>query len=417
MEELAIHGGTPAKTTPFGKGSRFAGNELKYLKEALEQNTLFYWFGKKVKELTESFASLHGAKYCMATSSGTAAIHTALGAIGLTAGDEVITSPVTDMGTVIGVLFQNAVPVFADLDPDTYNLDPKSVEAHITPRTKAIVVVHLAGNAADMDPIMEIARRHGIYVIEDCAQSYMCRYKGRLVGTIGDIGCFSLNDFKQISAGDGGLVLTNSRELYENCFKFADKNYNRLANDMAAMRKVEYLAPNYRMTELQGAVGLAQVEKLPDVCAKRNRFGERISEELRKLPGFYPPKVYEGGYHTYWFYLFRIREEETGFTAQELVDMLKAEGIPALKGYIPACIYEYELFLEHTAYQNTHCPFDCPHHPEPVVYEHGICPSAEEILETSVRINFDEFSTEEDLADIVHALRKISDYYQAKKKS
>lgn len=131
MEELAIHGGPKTKTTPFGKGQRFAGNELKYLKEALEQNTLFYWFGEKTKTMTRKFADLYGVEYCTATSSGTAAIHTALGAIGLTAGDEVITSPVTDMGTVIGILYQNAVPIFADLDPHSYNLDPASVIFHV----------------------------------------------------------------------------------------------------------------------------------------------------------------------------------------------------------------------------------------------------------------------------------------------
>ena len=165
MEELAIHGGPKTKTTPFGKGQRFAGNELKYLKEALEQNTLFYWFGEKTKTMTRKFADLYGVEYCTATSSGTAAIHTALGAIGLTAGDEVITSPVTDMGTVIGILYQNAVPIFADLDPHSYNLDPASVESKITDKTKAILVVHLAGNAADMDPIMDIARRHHLYAV------------------------------------------------------------------------------------------------------------------------------------------------------------------------------------------------------------------------------------------------------------
>lgn len=411
MEQLAIHGGKPAKTTPFGTGKRFAGNELKYLQEALEQNTLFYWFGEKVKALTKNFAALYGTKYCMATSSGTAAIHTALGAIGLTAGDEVITSPVTDMGSIIGILFQNAIPVFADLDPDSYNLDPKSIAEKITPRTKAIVVVHLAGNAADMDPIMELARRHHLYVIEDCAQSYMCYYKGRLTGTIGDIGCFSLNDFKQISAGDGGLVITNNQDLYTNCFKFADKNYNRLANDMASMRKVEYLAPNYRMTELQGAVGLAQIEKLADVCNRRSQFGTRLSEALAKLKGIYPQKVYEGGKSSYWFYLFRIEKSETGFSATELVEMLKAEGIPCQQGYIPTCVYEYDMFLQQTAYQNTHCPFTCPHHPEPVDYHHGLCPNAEAILENTVRINFDEFAIDEDLHDIIHAMQKISAYY------
>lgn len=412
MEELAIHGGSKTKTTPFGKGQRFAGNELKYLKEALEQNTLFYWFGEKTKTMTRKFADLYGVKYCTATSSGTAAIHTALGAIGLTAGDEVITSPVTDMGTVIGILYQNAVPIFADLDPHSYNLDPASVESKITDKTKAILVVHLAGNAADMDPIMDIARRHHLYVIEDCAQSYMCRYKGRLAGTIGDIGCFSLNDFKQISAGDGGLMITNNQKLYENGLKFADKNYNRLTNDLSLTRRIQFLAPNYRMTELQAAVAMAQIEKLESICSRRTWFGDRLNEGVSRLPGFYPPKVDPGNTCTYWFYLFRIDPAVTGFSADELVSMLRAEGIPCQRGYIPTCIYEYDLFLQHTAYLNSHCPFDCPHYGKKPEYHHGLCPQAEEILDSSVRINIDEFYTDEDLNDILRALEKISAHFQ-----
>ena len=146
-------------------------------------------------------------------------------------------------------MYQNAIPVFADLDPHTYNMDPKSIEKCITEKTKAIVVVHLAGNPAEMDEIMAIARKHNVFVVEDCAQSFMCRYKGRLAGTIGDMGCFSLNDFKHISAGDGGLVLVNNPDLYVKTFMFADKNYNRFSKG-AALRVIEYLAPNYRMNEL-----------------------------------------------------------------------------------------------------------------------------------------------------------------------
>src|SRR5690554_4420555 len=197
--------------------------------------------------MNRKFAEMYGVDYCVATSSGTASINVALGTVGVTAGDEVITSPITDMGTVIGILYQNAIPIFADLDPHTYNLDPKSVEEKITDKTKAILVVHLAGNPADMDAIMEIAKKHDIKVIEDCAQSYMSYYKGKLVGTIGDIGCFSLNDFKHISAGDGGMCLLNDEETYKKAFRFADKNYDRFSKDPSATRRIEFLAPNYRM--------------------------------------------------------------------------------------------------------------------------------------------------------------------------
>lgn len=411
MNQLAIHGGAPVKTTPFGKGQRFGEEELQQLKEALEQNTLFYWFGSKVKTMCEKFAAMYGAKHCVAASSGTAAIHTALGALGVTVGDEVITSPVTDMGSVIGILYQNAIPVFADLDPYSYNMDPASIEKCITPKTKVILVVHLAGNPADMDAIMAIARKHSLYVVEDCAQSYLCYYKGRLAGTFGDISCFSLNDFKQISAGDGGMLLTNNDTLYENSLRFADKNYNRLAKDMESVRKVETLAPNYRMTELQGAVAIAQLNKLEKICSRRTWFGNRLNAALEELPGIIPQKIYEGGTSSFWFYLFRVDEQTAGFNAAQLCEMLNAEGIPCMKGYIPAPVYEYELFANRSPYKGTHCPFDCAYYGVNREYKKGDCPHAEDILETTVRINFNEFFTDADLADIIAAIRKISIYH------
>jgi len=335
MSRLALLGGEKAKKTPFGTGKRFGEEELTQLREALEQETLFYWSGSKVKALNTKFAEMYGAKYCVATSSGTAALHVALGTVGVTAGDEVITSPITDMGTVIGILYQNAIPVFADLDPHTYNLDPKSVEEKISDKTKAIVVVHLAGNAADMDKIMAIARKHNIKVIEDCAQSYLCYYKGKLTGTIGDIGCFSLNNFKHISAGDGGMLLLNDEESYIKAHKFADKNYDRFSKNSSAMRKIEFLAPNYRMNELTGAVGLAQLGKLKWICESRNAYGDKLSRGIKDLPGLYIPKVIDGGKSSYWFYMLRIDEKEAGVSRDEFSKALAAEGVPNTPGYIP----------------------------------------------------------------------------------
>ena len=171
MAKLAIHGGPKVKTTPFGTGRRFGGEEIKELVESLEQKTLFYHHGNKVKTFLRDFNRLYGAKYRVAASSGTAAMHVALGAAGISVGDEVITSPITDLGTAIGILYQNAIPVFADVDPRTYNLDPASVEAKITERTKAILVVHLAGNPADMDPLLALAEKYKLSD-EDCAQSF-----------------------------------------------------------------------------------------------------------------------------------------------------------------------------------------------------------------------------------------------------
>lgn len=410
--ELALFGGEKVKSTPFGQGKRFGKEELIQLEEALNQNTLFYWSGHKVKEFTGKFADMYGQKYCVAASSGTASLHIALGAVGVTAGDEVITSPVTDMGSVIGILYQNAIPVFADLDPRTYNMDPKSIEEKITDKTKAIMVVHLAGNAADMDVIMDIAARHNLKVVEDCAQAYMCYYKGRLVGTIGDVGCFSLNDYKHISTGDGGMLLLKDEETYRRALKFADKNYDRLSNDPAAMRRVEYLAPNYRMTELQGAVAIAQLDRLENICSKRNEYGEAITDGIKDLTGIYPPVVLDGCKSSYWFYMFRINEAEIKASRDDFSKALAAEGIPNMPGYIPSCVYEYDLFANKNAYPGSDVPFSIGHDPEKVRYYKGMCPMAEEILNTAIRINVSEFYTSQDIKDIIGAIRKVWEYYQ-----
>jgi len=409
MEKLAIFGGNPVKTTPYGTGKRFGDEEVVQLREALEQNTLFYWFGKKTKQMNEKFAKMYGVKYSVAASSGTAAIHVALGTIGITAGDEVITSPITDVGSVIGILAQNAIPVFADVDPNSYNITAESIEAKITDKTKAVIVVHLAGNAADMDAIMAVAKKHNIKVIEDCAQSYMCYYKGKLAGTIGDIGCFSLNDFKHISAGDGGMCIMNSEDYYYKAMKFADKNYKRI--DAANLRSVDFLAPNYRMNELTAAVAIAQLDKVQDICNKRNTYGDGITAGIKGLKGLTPHKVESGGKASYWFYLMRMDEKQAGVTKHEFVEALKAEGINSRVGYIPSCVYEYPMFTNKNVYPGTKVPFNLPEYGRHIEYKKGDCPVAEEVLDSVIFLPVNEFFTSDDLNETVAAIQKVSKYY------
>lgn len=416
MSNIALYGGEKAKKTPYGTGKRFGDAELQHLKEALEQNTLFYWRGRKVKELNRRFAEMYGVPYCVSTSSGTAAIHTALIAAGVSEGDEVITTPVTDMGSIIGILYQNAIPVFADIDPNTYAITAESIREKISDKTKAIVVVHLGGCPADMDPIMELAKEKGVMVIEDCAQSYLTYYKGRLCGTIGDFGCFSLNDFKHISAGDGGMILTKDEELYRLAFRSCDKNYNRLGKTTAEIRAVDSVAPNYRMSEVVGAVGLGQLDRLDFICSTRNRHGERLSEAIKDLPGLTPPKVVgkeEGSKSSYWFYLLRADEKELKVSVQEFVDALAAEGVFGVaKGYMQHPVYGYGLFQKRQAYLGTHAPFDSKYYDGNVDYSMGSCPVAEDVLENSIYVVLDEFYTDQDINEIIDAFKKVSAYYQ-----
>ncbi|MFY4774785.1 DegT/DnrJ/EryC1/StrS family aminotransferase [Metabacillus sp. RGM 3146] len=408
IAELALFGGPKAKQSPYGTGKRFGEEEAKEVLEALEQETLFYHFGKKVKTFLEDFNNLYGLQYSAAASSGTAAIHIALGAAGVSVGDEVITSPITDQGTIIGILYQNAIPVFADLEINSFNLDPASVEKQITPRTKAIIAVHLAGNPCKMNEIMKIAKKHQLIVIEDCAQSYLAKQRGRLTGTMGDFGCFSTNDFKHISTGDGGIVSVNSssREVYERVHAFADKNYSRFENSV--MRDCDYLAPNYRMTELQGAVGIAQLKKLPLICSRRNDLGDMLSKGLKDIPGIVPMEVASDSYCTYWFYMFRIQTKQLSCTRNEFAEALSKEGISSQAGYISKPLYLSPMFQNKSAYQGSQFPF----HLSDISYEKGICPAAEEILETAIKLPMSEFYTEKDIEETIAAVNKVALHYQ-----
>ena len=409
MEKLALLGGAPVKTTPYGTGKRFGNEELENLKEALDQNTLFYWKGNMTKRLCEKFAKMYGVNYCVATSSGTASVHVALGAIGIEPGDEVITTPITDMGSVIGILYQNAIPVFADLDPNTYIMTPESIEKTITARTKAIIVVHLAGCAAEMDKILEIAKKRGIYVIEDCAQSYGTKYKGQYVGTFGDVGCFSLNDFKHISAGDGGMVIMNDETLFRKAHMFTDKNYNRFGAEV--VKSIPLIAPNYRMNELTAAVGLAQLDKVDWICSRRHELGEKLSRGLEGVSGIYAHKVHPDCYSSYWFYMIRVDEKKLGVTRGEFTKALCAEGIIAAEGYIPSCVYQYEMFKKRCAHTtSSHFPFDGTFG-EPIEYNDGDCPVAEAILKDCIKLTVNEFHTEKDIDDTIAAIKKVASYY------
>ncbi len=410
MSTLAIHGGKPVRTEPVvTTGKRFDDTELQELKEALDQQTLFYWFGEKVKTFRKQFAKLYGMKHCHMVTSGTAALHVATASMGIGPGDEVITTPITDQGTVVSILAQGGVPVFADLDPHIYAITPASVEKCITDKTKAIMVVHLAGNPADMDGLLAVARKHNLKIIEDCAQSYLCYYKGKLAGTMGDIGCFSLNDFKHISAGDAGMVITNDDTLSEMAGLYLDKGYRRDGSG----RRPEILAPNYRPSELHGAVAIAQLRKLPHICERRNVLGDRLTAAIAGIPGIHAHKVLNGCKSSYWFYLGRMDPEVLGVSRDEFVEAVAAEGVPVTPGYIQRMVYEYPVLTEHHAYHDCPYPWDGVYGRK-IEYGPGLCPVAEAIEATSWRSPITEFMREQDIDDIAEAIRKVARYFAGK---
>lgn len=401
----ASDGGHPAKTVPYGRAPRYGEEELQELREALEQGTLFYAQGKKVYALEAAFAAYVGARHAVTTTSGTASIHAALIALGVAPGDEVITSPITDMGSVIPILFQGAAPVFADLDPRTYTMDPAAVEAAITPRTAAVVAVHLAGNACNLDALQAVCARHGVALIEDCAQAFGCRYGERFAGTIGRVGCFSFNEFKHISCGDGGIVVTDDDELAARLRLATDKCYDRRPD--AAIRNPSFLANNYRMTELQAAVALAQLRKLEGILARRRSWCGRLMAATADLPGLLPPTITPQCTPSWWFYMMRAAEGANAHRTDQLAGALRAEGLPVGAHYIGQPVYEYPIFTSGSAFSRGE------HAYQTLAYGRGLCPEAERILETCLILSVNEAYTDQDLEETIAGMHRAAAWAMA----
>lgn len=406
-EAAAIAGGKPAKTKPYNKVNRYGEQELKQLAEAIAQGTLFYAGGKKVSQLEKEFAKKHGCTFGVACSSGTAALHAATMAAGISPGDEVIVPPITDMGTILPVLWQGGVPVFVDLDPANYNLAPAAVEKAITDKTRAIMAVHLGGNACDLRAIKAIADKRHLFLIEDCAQSHGITYDGKPIGSIGHVGCFSFNEFKHIACGDGGIIVTSDGEIAKKLRLATDKAYDRSPG--VAIRDPKFMANNYRMTELQGAVALAQLGKLDSIVQRRQNWCGRLTERIKDLPGLHLPRPTDGSTHSYWFYMTRVQPEKLGASADEFAAALKAEGLPAGAHYITRPIYKYPLFTNHSAFDHGEHPYSR------VDYTKVKCAEGEAILDTCVNLAVNESYSDADLDETVKGFEKVVGYFQSKK--
>ena len=349
---------------------------------------------------------MYGVPYVVACSSGTAAIHAALIAAGISPGDEVITSPITDMGSVIPILWQGAVPVFADVHPTRHVMTMESVSAVLTERTRAVIAVHLWGNACEMDAMRELCDSRGIVLVEDCAQAWGTTYKGRLVGSYGHYGCLSLNEYKHISCGDGGLVLCNTSEDAHRTRLATDKGYNRTA--AGAERNPTFLANNYRMTELQAAVALGQLTKLESIVSRRRLWCDQLTEGLRGTAGLVLPEVTPGCESSWWFYMFTVQQKVLGADADGFSKALQAEGLPVTAHYIGRCVYEYPLLVEHSAFlRGTHA-FSSQQ------YQVGLSPSAESLLKECAVLAINEAYTQGDLNETLTAISRLAKYFATK---
>lgn len=409
MSKLATHGGTPVRTTPFpsvgdASGRTVGPEEEALVREVLSSGRLNRGAGPKVAELESCFAEYMGVPHCVASTSGTAAIHVALGAVNPEPGDEIITGPVTDMGTVIPILLQNAIPVFADLERSRLGLDPADVERRITDRTRAIIPVHLMGIPTDMAPIVELARKHGLAVIEDCSQAYGTLYRGKPVGTWGDMGTFSLQQSKHITCGDGGMTITRDGHLGDRGALFANKGW---PNYGTGGRDYVCFGVNYRMTELQAAVTLAQVAKLPRIVDRRVELGTSITRALADLPGLYIPPVAEGDRHTYWYLAILVDQQALGVTTSVLAEAIAKEGIPCGAHYIGKPIFLYDLLRSKRIYGTSDYPFCLQPADRAVRYEPGETPETERILDDLILVPINENMTDRDRDDIVEGIRKV----------
>lgn len=406
MTKLAIHGGEPFRNStehPFPIRAPFGDREIELVTEALRSQNLFRWGGTMVPEFEKQFAALYGVTCAVGSTSGTSALHVAMGAINPNPGDEIITGAITDLGTIIPILYQNAIPVFADADPVRYNMDPLDVERQITSRTRAIIAVHLFGNPCDMDALVDIARRHGLPLIEDCSQAHLTTYKGRTLGTIGDIGCFSFQQSKHMTTGDGGMTITNNPDYSETMRMFSDKYFYR---GKSGPRMYGPLGVNYRMTELHAAVGLAQLEKVAKTVTRRTAIGNRLSASIRDLHGLTPAPVTPGGQHSYWLYPLKV----DSVPAKAFASALSAEGVGASAGYIGKPIFLCSgALIDQQTYGTSHFPFDSPYASRKIVYDESLCPITQQVLDQLVIIGFNEQYSDADVDSMAGAIRKVAE--------
>mgnify|MGYP001334204830 CR=1 FL=1 len=408
MSRLAIDGGPKAKPTPYQVTNRYGDEEMKLIQEVLESGRLMGVDGK-VKDFEEETARFFGVPYCVMVTSGTAALHVALAALGVSEGDEVITNPMTDIGTVAAILALHAVPVFADIDPKTRLISPTAVRERITDRTKAMITVHMAGLPCPVDEFLKIREETGVRLLEDCAQAHGARYKGQLVGTIGDASGFSMNESKQMSTGDGGFVLTNDEEVARVASLYRDKTYVRGGGLRHGMQPVPFFAMNYRPTCLQAAVGIAQLHKLEGLVERREAIVRRYYNELADVPNLEFPTLVDEGEASWWPLGVRYTGENP--SKDEIVEALKAEGVPA--GH---CMSAVRNILRTEMIQNRqYYPFaeEPPSFWKDVEYDPDSCPNVDALQDGVIRLPVDERYSDEDISQTIEAVRKVFGHYFA----
>lgn len=384
-------------------GRSLGNEELEMLAEVVRSGTLTSTKGKFVASLEKRFAASVGVKHAYACASGSGAIHTAIAAINPNPGDEIVTTAITDMGALTPILYQGAIPVFADVDPLTCNVTARTIEPCLSGRTKAIVVTHLFGNPCEMGEIVELARARNIPVIEDCAQAFGASSGGRMVGAIGTIGCFSTQQGKHMTTGEGGIVTTNDDELARRMFLFVNKawGYGDPNPDHY------FLALNYRMTELQGAVALAQLDKLETMVDARTVMADKLTEALGALPGVETPAVHPDNVHTYWKYCLMIDSKMIAGGAPGMARLLKEKGIASAPRYIQKPAFMCEIFQKQRTFGDSRFPFTLARE-EALDYDPARFPGTYAALDAVLVLPWNEKYTAEHVDYIAAAVREAA---------
>ena len=396
MEKLAIDGGTPVRETKLFYGHQYIDEaDIRAVTEVLKSD--FLTCGPKIGELEEKLCRLTGAKYAVVCSNGTAALHIACQAAGIGEGDELITTPITFAASANCALYCGAKPVFADINEETYNIDPASVKEKMTERTKAVVAVDFTGQAVELDELLALCHERGAVLIEDGAHSIGTTYKGRAVGSVADMTTFSFHPVKTVTGGEGGAVLTNSEAYYKKLLLYRAHGITR---DPAQLKRESdgpwyyeqiALGMNYRMTDMQAALIISQLDKIERFSRRRKEIVEMYNEAFSQMLELFVQREIPESDTTRHLYILRIRPEKLAIGRKEFFDCMAAENICCNVHYIP--VYRHPYY-------------------EALGYPQGLCPRAEKLYEEILSLPLYYSLTDDDVQDVIHAVKKIVENYR-----
>ncbi len=389
MDKLALLGGTPLIDKNFKRYNPIGSEELLAAKGVIQSGVLSqylgtwhedFYGGPKVREFEEKVSNFFGVKHCITVNSWTSGLVAAVGAIGVQPGDEVIVTPWTMSASATAVLHWNAIPVFADIDQDTFNIDPESIISNISPYTKAIMSVDIFGQSADMDIIMRIAKDHNLKVISDTAQSPAATYKDKFAGTLADVGGFSLNYHKHIHTGEGGLLVTDDDHIAERLQLI--RNHAEVVVEGKGVSDISNMVGhNFRLGEIECAIGIEQLKKLPHLVKSRQELATRLTESLRDLEGLKVPKVLDDRSHVYYMYGMQLDTDVLGVSRDKIVQALNAEGLSISDSY--QNIHLLPIYQTKIAFGKDGFPWSSDICKREINYKKGICPVAEYLNDKS----------------------------------